>query len=126
MLKLWKDANNYTEKRMGALWPRVGLGNRDIWLSTEFGARIEKTDSDNNNVPVETPSNKLLKMNKTLVGPLGSPTEIVYSKAYGDMLNGQGILTIINWLGGIKHGVAIWLAIHLLPILKIGGCLLDV
>jgi phage tail sheath protein FI len=41
-------------------------------------------------------------MNRTLAGTYGSPTEIVFSKAYGDMLNGQGILTAINWIGGWK------------------------
>lgn len=101
-VKMWKDQNNYTEKRMGACWPRVGLGERDVWLSVQLGARIEKTDVDNGNIPVETPSNKLLKMNRTLVGEYGNPTEISFSKAYGDMLNGQGILTTINWIGGWK------------------------
>jgi phage tail sheath protein FI len=102
----WKQKNNYVHGRQGALWPRVGLMDKDIWLSTEFGARILKTDNDNGNVPVETPSNKVLEMNKTLVGPfdvsVGPPKEIIFSKDYGDMLNGQGILTAINWIGGWK------------------------
>jgi phage tail sheath protein FI len=101
-VKAWKDTNNYTEGRMGACWPRVGLESRDMWLSVQLGARMQKTDNDNVNIPVETPSNKLLKMNRTLAGTYGSPTEIVFSKAYGDMLNGQGILTAINWIGGWK------------------------
>lgn len=100
----WKQQNNYTEKRMGACWPRVGLVERDIWLSVETAARIQKTDYDNGHIPVETPSNKLLKMNRTLAGPYGhgNNKEIIYSKNYGDMLNGQGILTAINWIGGWK------------------------
>jgi Bacteriophage tail sheath protein len=107
-VNIWKDLNNYVDKRQGALWPRVGIGDRDIWLSTEYGARMQLTDRDNNNVPVETPSNKTLRMTKTLVGSFdggltGAPLqEVVFSKAYGDMLNGQGILTAINWLGGWK------------------------
>jgi uncharacterized protein len=103
-VKAWKDTNNYTENRMGACWPRVGLVDRDIWLSVELGARIEKTDIDNGNIPVETPSNKLLKMNRTLAGLYGKGNnkDVIFSKAYGDMLNGQGILTAINWIGGWK------------------------
>jgi uncharacterized protein len=103
----WKNQNNYVHGRQTALWPRVGLGNRDIWLSTELGARTQKTDIDNGNIPVETPSNKNLEMNKTLVGDFGGkgdtpPTEVVFSKDYADMLNGQGIITAINWIGGWK------------------------
>lgn len=98
----WKNTNNFTDPRQGVLWPRVGLDEKDIWLSVETGARILLTDNNNNNIPVETPSNKLLKMNKTLVGDYGSGTEVVFSKAYGDMLNGQGVLTAINWIGGWK------------------------
>jgi phage tail sheath protein FI len=98
----WKNTNNFTDPRQGVCWPRVGLVERDIWLSTELGARIELTDNDNNNVPVETPSNKLLKMNQTLVGDYGNGQEVVFSKLYGDMLNGQGVLTAINWIGGWK------------------------
>jgi len=101
-VKAWKDQNNYTDPRQTACWPRAGLVDRDIWLSVELGARMELTDRDNGNVPVETPSNKPLKMNKTLVGPYMAGEEIVFSKPYGDMLNGQGIVTAINWIGGWK------------------------
>src|SRR5271165_3155981 len=101
----WRTLNNYTDRRQGALWPRVGIGDRDIWLSVEYAARMLLTNRDNNNVPVETPSNKTLRMTKTIVGPYGGPggpppVEVVFSKAYGDMLNGQGILTTINWVQG--------------------------
>jgi hypothetical protein len=100
--KFWKDQNNYTDRRQAIVWPRVGLGNKDIWLSVELGARMQLTDRDNGNVPVETPSNKLLKMNRTIVGPLDAPYEVTFGKDYGDMLNGQGIITAINWIGGWK------------------------
>lgn len=112
-VNLWKNGNNYVDKRQTALWPRVGIGERDIWLSVEYGARMQLTDRDNNNIPVETPSNKNLRMTKTLVGSYGEGSaggsanppplqEVVFSKAYGDMLNGQGICTAINWIGGWK------------------------
>jgi uncharacterized protein len=102
----WKTDNNYTDERQGALWPRVGIGERDIWLSVQYGARAQLTDRDNNNVPVETPSNKTLRMTKMLVGgfqgndPANPPEEVIYSKAYADSLNGQGILTTLNWTQG--------------------------
>jgi hypothetical protein len=63
---------------------------------------MQLTDRDNGNIPVETPSNKLLKMNRTIVGDYTNPLEVVFSKDYGDMLNGQGIITAINWIGGWK------------------------
>lgn len=98
----WKNMNNFTEDRMLACWPRIGLGSEDMWLSVAAGARMLKTDIDNGNIPVESPSNKLLKMNKVLVGPYMAGREIVFAKDYGDMMNGQGIATAINWMGGWK------------------------
>ncbi len=98
----WKNTNNYTDPRQAVCWPRVGLQTRDMWLSVQLGARMEKTDNDNGNIPVETPSNKLLKMNRTLVGPLGDPSEVTFSKDVGNYLNGQGLITAINWIGGWK------------------------
>lgn len=101
-VNLWKNTNNFTEDRMMACWPRIGLEKEDIWLSVAAGARMLKTDIDNANIPVESPSNKLLKMNKMLVGPYMNGREIIYAKDYSDMLNGQGVVTTVNWMGGHK------------------------
>jgi len=98
----WKNQNNYVSARMAVCWPRVGLDDRHMWLSTQLGALTEWVDNKNANIPYESPSNKNLKMNKTVVGPLDTPDDFFFSKAYADTLNGQGVVTAINFIGGWK------------------------
>jgi len=98
----WKNTNNYVSNRGIVCFPRVGIDEKQIWMSTQEGALIELTDWKNGGVPVETPSNKNFKMNRTVVGPLDTPTDYIFGKGYADMLNGQGICTAINWIGGWK------------------------
>jgi uncharacterized protein len=98
----WKNTNNYVSARLAACWPRVGIDEKQFWLSTELGALTEFVDNKNANIPYESPSNKNLKMNKTIVGPLATPSDYFFSKAYADTLNGQGIVTAINFIGGWK------------------------
>ena len=98
----WKNSNNYVSNRLAAFWPRVAIDSRQSWMSTQAGALTELVDHANGNVPVESPSNKNLKMNKTVCGSLTTPVDVFYSKPDADMLNGQGIVSAINWIGGWK------------------------
>lgn len=98
----WKNTNNYVDNRLGVCWPRVAIDEKQFWLSTQAGALTEWVDNVNDNTPVESPSNKNLKMNKTVVGPLATPADVFFGKSQADMLNGQGIVSAINWIGGWK------------------------
>ena len=98
----WKNSNNYVSKRLVAFWPRVALTDKEYWLSTQGAALTEWVDNVNVNIPVESPSNKNIKINRTIVGSLTAPTDMLFSKPYSDMLNGQGIVTALNWIGGWK------------------------
>jgi uncharacterized protein len=98
----WKQTNNYVDHRLIACWPRVAIDTTQSWLSTEAAALTEWVDQQNDDIPYESPSNKNLKMNKTIAGPLNAPVDLFFGKANGDMLNGQGIVTAINWIGGWK------------------------
>ena len=98
----WKNTNNYVSNRMAAFWPRVSLDNVQSWMSTQAGALTELVDHSNGNVPVESPSNKNLKMTKTVAGTVSAPSDVFFSKADADSLNGQGIVSAINWIGGWK------------------------
>jgi Bacteriophage tail sheath protein len=98
----WKNTNNYVSNRLAACWPRVAIDSKEMWLSTQLGAISQVVDHKNGDVPMESPSNKNLKMNKTIVKLPGSSQDIMFSKAAADSLNGQGIVTAINWIGGWK------------------------
>jgi phage tail sheath protein FI len=99
---LWKKDNNYVDHRLIDCWPRVAIDDTQSWLSTQAAALTEWVDQSNDDVPYESPSNKNLKINKTVVGPWDAPTNVFFSKDNADMLNGQGIVTAINWTGGWK------------------------
>ena len=98
----WKNTNNYVSNRLAAFWPRVATDSEQSWMSTQAAALTELVDRSNRDVPVESPSNKNLKMNKTVAGSLTAPTDVFFSKADADMLNGQGVGSAINWIGGWK------------------------
>lgn len=98
----WKNSNNYISNRLYLSFPRPKLEEKQFWMSTQLASLTEKVDQSNDDIPVETPSNKNLKMNGLVVGPLNAPVDSVFSKALADMLNGQGVVTAINWIGGWK------------------------
>lgn len=98
----WKQANNYVDHRLIDCWPRVAIDDTQSWLSTQAAALTEWVDQSNDDIPYESPSNKNLKMNKTIAGPLDAPVDLFFGKGSADMLNGQGIVTAINWIGGWK------------------------
>lgn len=98
----WKNSNNYVSNRLAVFWPRVGISDKQFWLSTQAAALTEWVDHSNGDVPVESPSNKNLKMTKMIAGPVDTPADVFFNKPNADSLNGQGIISAINWIGGWK------------------------
>jgi uncharacterized protein len=108
----FKQSQNYVDMRMLDMWPRCGIntilpsgvgvvaGESPYPLSEHYAALTEFVDRQNGDVPVETPSNKGLKINQLIVGSEDTAREIVFSKALADSMNGQGICTAINWMQG--------------------------
>ena len=44
-------------------WPKIKLGDDVFHLSTQLIGHLNSIDNDNDGVPYESPSNKLLQMN---------------------------------------------------------------
>jgi phage tail sheath protein FI len=93
----WKNLNNYMAERQIVCWPQVRLGDDVFHLSTQLIGLMNKTDADNEDIPYESPSNKMLQMN-ACVNALGK--EIDLGPEQANYLNGQGIVTPLNWIGG--------------------------
>jgi phage tail sheath protein FI len=93
----WKNQNNYMAERQIVCWPQVKLGDLTFHLSTQLIGLMNKTDAGNQDIPYESPSNKLLQMN-ACVNALGR--EISLGPEQANYLNGQGIVTALNWIGG--------------------------
>ena len=93
----WKNRNNYVGTHEITCWPKVKLGDDVFHLSTQLIGLMNKTDSGNEDTPYESPSNKLLQMN-ACVNAAGKEIDLGLEEA--NYLNGQGIVTALNWTGG--------------------------
>jgi phage tail sheath protein FI len=93
----WKNQNNYAAERQIVCWPKVKLGDDVFHLSTQLVGLMNKTDAGNEDIPYESPSNNMLQMN-ACINALGR--EITLGLEQGNYLNGQGIVTALNWVGG--------------------------
>ena len=93
----WKNQNNYVFTRQINLYPKLGLGGLHFYYSTQMAGLIGLTDSQNSNTPYVSPSNQNLNMN-ALVYADGE--EIVLNTEQANFLNGQGIVTAINFVNG--------------------------
>lgn len=95
----WKNANNYTGVDQVVCWPKVRLGEKIYHLSTHILGAIAQTDSANGDIPYESPSNKEIQVNGLC---LADGTEVRLAINEAEYLNGQGIVTAINFIGGWK------------------------
>lgn len=95
----WKNQNNYTSPNEVACWPKVALGDKVYHLSTQLASLAALTDSKFSDVPYVSPSNQSLQINKAV---LADGTEVNLGPDQAAYLNGQGIFTALNFIGGYK------------------------
>lgn len=93
----WKNNNNYISNRQINCYPKLRLGEQLFFYSTQLAGLICRTDSENEDIPYNSPSNKNLKING-LVYDDGQ--EIVLTNEQANYLNGNGIVTAINFANG--------------------------
>lgn len=95
----WKNNNNITDPLQVVCWPMVKLGNEKFHLSTQLAGVIARTDSAFQDVPYKSPSNEDLQATATV---LADGTEVFLSPDSAAYLNGEGIVTGLNFIGGWK------------------------
>lgn len=95
----WKNDNNYTSNRQVNCYPKVQLGDKVYHLSTQLAGVICATDAVNGGIPYVSPSSKTLKATGALLDD-GTPQYLGQDQA--QYLNGQGIVTALNFVGGWK------------------------
>lgn len=93
-----KNSNNFTDENEIPCWPLVGLGDKVFHLSTQVAGVIASTDASYG-APHVSPSNKGLQCDR-LVTADGS--EVILSLEQANILNGNGIVTGLNFMGGFK------------------------
>lgn len=98
----WKNTNNYVDPRQLLCWPKVTLGGVKYHLSAQLAGDICKTDAAHDDVPYWSPSNQSLQCDGAVSGADGSEKEIFLDTSNAAYLNGQGIVTVLNFIGGWK------------------------
>lgn len=94
-----KNANNITDPHQIACYPMLSLDGVQYHLSTQLAGVIAITDSQNDDVPYCSPSNHSLKCTATV---LSDGTEIWLAPDTAAYLNGNGIVTVLNFTDGWK------------------------
>lgn len=95
----WKQTNNYSSPNQIVCWPKVKLGDEVYHLGTQLAGLICKVDSENDDVPYVSASNKNLQMEAAVID---SGSEVWLGPDAAAYLNGEGIVTALNFVGGWK------------------------
>lgn len=95
----WKNNNNVVDPLQIVCWPKVKLGDEKYHLSTQLAGVICKTDSENSDIPYTSPSNKNIQAVATVTD---DGEEVWLSPDTAAFLNGEGIVTALNFIGGWK------------------------
>lgn len=96
----WKNKNNFVYKGQLLCWPKLTLGGVKYHFSTQLAGVICKTDAAHDDVPYWSPSNQSLQADGAVSGPAGVEKEILLDTSNAAYLNGQGIVTALNFIGG--------------------------
>lgn len=95
----WKNTNNVVDSRQIVCWPGVALDGVYFHLSTQVAGTIDITDSENDDVPYVSPSNHNINATASV---LADGSEVWIAPDTGAYLNGQGVVTALNFIGGWK------------------------
>lgn len=95
----WKKKQNINAKTQVLCFPMVKLGEKVFHLSTQTAGLMGKVDADNGDCPCESPSNKLLQANAAV---LADGTEVLLDLQQANYLNSNGIVTVLNLIGGFS------------------------
>ncbi len=96
-----KSDKNISFKNQILCYPLVKLGDRVFRFSTHLAGVIGATDAINDACPVESPSNKAMKIDSAV---LKDGTELALDLTQANFLNSNGIVTALN----LGKGYILW------------------
>lgn len=96
-LPAWKNDNHYTSERQINGYPKLKFGNKTYHFSTHLAGVLCATDAANGGVPYVSPSNQALRADAAVMED-GTPVYLGPDQA--SHLNGEGIVTALNFIGG--------------------------
>lgn len=93
-----KNSNNITDKHEIPCWPMMKLGDYKFHMSSQIAGTMAQVDSEYG-APHASPSNHNVQCDALI---LADGSEVILSKEHADMLNENGIMTALNFMGGFK------------------------
>lgn len=93
-----KETNNLTDPQCVVCWPKVSIGGVEYWMSSQLAGLNAKTDAAHDDIPFHSPSNKNFQMDSAVA----NGNEVWLTIEQANYLNGQGIVTALNFTGGWK------------------------
>ena len=94
----YKESNNLTDEHVMVCWPRLKYGDGKHWMSSHLAGLLSNTDGRYDSVPYKSPSNERFEV----IGAEVGDDEVFLSPQEAAYLNGNGIVTTLNWIGGWK------------------------
>ena len=94
-----KNLDNYVDPNLITTWPKVALGGKQSFLSTHVAAIMCRTDALHNDIPYKSPSNESLQCDQSV---LENGTDMFLGRSQANYLNGIGVVTALNFVGGWK------------------------
>ena len=95
----WKNQNNVTDPYQICCWPMLSMDGVLYHMSTQLAGLLGQVDSENDDVPYVSPSNKNFQMTASV---LADGDEVWLTPENASYLNGEGVVTALNFIGGWK------------------------
>ncbi|GAB7080844.1 phage tail sheath family protein [Megalodesulfovibrio paquesii] len=95
-----KELASLADPQQICCWPKVALGGTVYHLSCHLAATMARVDVEHGDIPYKSPSNELLRMDAAVAGPAGAEEPVWLGPDQANYLNGQGIVTALNFTGG--------------------------
>lgn len=93
----WKNDNNIVDTHQIAHWPMASIGGTKIHLSVQSACIMMRTDANNGGNPHKSPSNEIAQADSAV---LKNGTEVWLEPTQAELLNGEGVVTLLNFIGG--------------------------
>lgn len=94
-----KGTNNFSDENQVVCWPLLKLGTMTFHMSTQLAGLMASVDTANEGCPYESPSNKAFKCDSMVVA---AGTEVNLTLAQANILNASGVVTALNFMGGMN------------------------
>ena len=93
----YKNLKNLIDTSLIVCYPKVSIGGVQYHLSTQLASLMNKVDAAHDSIPYKSPSNERLQCDSSV---LADGTELFLTLDQAQYLNGQGIVTALNFSQG--------------------------